>query len=49
NTLDKNTMTLDRNRDHIDNRSAISQCQTLNPEAAREAVTVRYLEQLRSE
>ena len=46
NTLDRNAMTLDRNRDKIDDRSATSQCQALSPEAAREAVETRYQQQL---
>ena len=46
NTLDRQTMTLDRNRDKIDDRSANSQCQTVSPENAREAVQSLYQQQL---
>lgn len=47
NTLNREAMALDRNRDNIDGRSANSQCEAVRPKQAREAVEVRYLQQLK--
>lgn len=48
NTLDRQTMILDRNRDKIDDRSANSQCQAVSSENAREAGQTRYQQQLKN-